>query len=103
MRKHFGIAAAISAVGLMLSAPIQAQDLTKARYIAANCANCHGTEGRSAGGIPSLAGYSRDQFIRTMKEYKDGTRPASIMHQLSKGYTDEQIEQLATFFASQPK
>jgi len=103
MRKHLGIAAAISAVGLILSAPVQAQDLTKARYIAANCANCHGTDGRSLGGIASLAGYSRDQFIRTMKEYKDGTRPASIMHQISKGYTDEQIEQLAAFFSAQPK
>jgi cytochrome subunit of sulfide dehydrogenase len=96
-----GVAAAISAVGLLMSVPVQAQDLSKIRYMAANCANCHGTEGRSVGGIASLAGYSRDQFIRTMTEYKEGKRPASIMHQISKGYTDEQIAQLGAYFAAQ--
>jgi len=36
-----------------------------------------------------------------MLAFKSGTRPATIMHQLAKGYTDEQIRLLATYFASQ--
>jgi cytochrome c553 len=35
-----------------------------------------------------------------MKAFKDGTRPATVMHQLAKGYTDQQIEQLAAYFAA---
>jgi cytochrome c553 len=48
-----------------------------------------------------LAGYDRDKFIRTMNQFKSGEKPATIMHQIAKGYTDEQIGQLAVFFSSQ--
>ncbi|EXI71532.1 MAG: Flavocytochrome c cytochrome subunit [Candidatus Accumulibacter sp. SK-11] len=36
-----------------------------------------------------------------MKAFKNGTRPATIMHQLAKGYTDEEIAILAEYFAKQ--
>jgi len=94
--------------GSLLSAPIQAQSLPQAqsqanvRYLAANCANCHGTNGRSVGGTESLAGYEKVKFIERMAEFKSGKRPATLMHQLSKGYSDEQIARLAEFFATLP-
>lgn len=103
MRKHLLTAVALCTVALTMTVPVSAQDLSKARYLAANCANCHGTDGKSVGGIESLAGYDRDRFIRTMTEFREGKKPASIMHQLSKGYTDEQIAQLAAFFSAQRK
>lgn len=81
-------------------APASAQD---ARYLAANCANCHGTDGRSAGGMPSLAGIDAGYFTEQMKAFRDGKRIATIMHQLSKGYTDEQVAVMAAYFAKQPK
>lgn len=73
-----------------------------ARYLAGNCANCHGTDGRAAGGggMPALAGLSRGYFIEQMNAFRNGTRQATIMHQLTKGYTDEQIARLADYFAS---
>ena len=73
----------------------------QARYLAANCANCHGTDGKSTGGMPSLAGMNAEQFVAQMKAFKDGSRKATIMHQLSKGYSDEQIASLAQYFATQ--
>lgn len=87
----------------LLAAPAVAQD--SIRYLAANCANCHGTDGRSAGGagLPGLAGLSRAYFIEQMKLFRTGGRTATVMHQLSKGYTDEQVSQLADYFASKPK
>jgi cytochrome c553 len=104
MRHHRSVAIALSSVVLsVFASAAQAQDLNKARYLAANCANCHGTDGRSVGGMESLAGYDKDRFIRNMKEFREGTKPATIMHQLSKGYTDEQINALASFFAAQRK
>jgi cytochrome c553 len=38
-----------------------------------------------------------------MTAYKNGTRAATLMHQISKGYSDEQIAQLADYFAAQKK
>jgi cytochrome c553 len=38
-----------------------------------------------------------------MKEFKAGTRPATIMQQLAKGYTDDQIERAAAYFAAQKR
>ena len=36
-----------------------------------------------------------------LADYKNGNQPATIMHQISKGYTDEQIKLIAGFFAAQ--
>ena len=93
---------------LAMSVPAQAQPdapLSSAtRYLAANCANCHGTDGRTgspAAGMPVLAGMARGHFIDQMTAFRDGKRPATIMHQLAKGYSDEQITLLADYFAAQ--
>jgi cytochrome c553 len=40
-------------------------------------------------------------MIRTIQEFKAGARPATIMQQLAKGYTDEQIALIAGWFAAQ--
>jgi cytochrome subunit of sulfide dehydrogenase len=101
------IAASTTLLGALAAPVAQAQTPTEAqlqaRYLAANCANCHGTGGRSAGEMPSLAGMNRDQLITQMAAFKAGTRPATIMHQLAKGYTDAQIALIADYFAQQPR
>ncbi len=74
-----------------------------ARNLAAQCANCHGTNGRSVAEVPSLAGQSAAVLVSKMKDYKDGKQQATIMHQLSKGYTDEQIALIADYYSKQPK
>jgi cytochrome c553 len=72
--------------------------------LAATCASCHGTDGVSAGSaLPSLAGQSRDSLVTSMKAFKEGSRQATIMHQIAKGYTDEQIESITTYLAAQKK
>ena len=38
-----------------------------------------------------------------MLDFKSGKKPATIMHQLTKGYSDEQLQQLATYFAALKK
>jgi len=70
------------------------------RGIAAGCAACHGTNGVSAGGVPSLAGQSKADLVRKMQDYKAGRTPSTIMGQLAKGYSDEQIELAAGYFAA---
>jgi cytochrome c553 len=83
-------------------ASAQAQDTNLARNLAATCANCHGTQGVAKGEMKSLAGRPAAELIQFMSEFRSGSRPATIMHQISKGYTDEQIRLMAGFFAAQP-
>ncbi len=96
----FVLAAAVATLGAT-QAPAQGADPNLGRNLAATCANCHGTGGVSAGSVESLAGKPKDELVRKMKEFKQGTRPATVMVQLAKGYTDEQIELVAGWFAAQ--
>ena len=90
----------IAAILLALAAlPAGAQDAAT-RSLASSCAACHGTDGRSATKeVPSLAGLPRDHIASQMRSFKDGSRPATVMHQIAKGYTDAQIDALASYFA----
>ena len=75
-----------------------------ARSLAANCAACHGTNGNSVGGaIPGLAGMNKEYFLNQMKAFREGKREATLMHQISKGYTDAEMSAIADFFAAQKK
>jgi cytochrome subunit of sulfide dehydrogenase len=76
---------------------------TLGRNLAAQCANCHGTHGKSVAEVPSLAGQPAAVIVQKMKDYRDGKLPASIMHQLSKGYSDEQVALMADYFSKQAK
>jgi len=85
--------------------PAAAQD-TAGRNLAAPCAICHGTEGRSAtkdSPLIPLAGLPRDHIATQMRAFRDGRRPASVMHQIAKGYTDPQIDAIAGWFAAQKR
>ncbi|MBC7953065.1 MAG: c-type cytochrome [Rhodospirillaceae bacterium] len=94
------------AVGLLVAGTAVAAEPPKGSvsgspaFLASNCANCHGTDGRASDAIPALAGVEKDYFIQAMKEYKGGAREATIMHQLSKGYTDDEIVVLAEYFSN---
>ncbi|MBI3368332.1 MAG: cytochrome C [Burkholderiales bacterium] len=70
--------------------------------LAANCFNCHGTQGQAVDRslVPGLAGVPRDSFIAKMAEFRDGKRPATVMHQIAKGFNEAQIAQLADYFAA---
>lgn len=70
-------------------------------YFAANCFNCHGTEGKTQGAIPALAGRDRAYLEESLKAFKAGSKQATIMQQLAKGYTDDEIAVLADYFSRQ--
>ena len=95
---------ALIAAAALAVAPLgaSAQD-TAGRDLAASCAMCHGTDGRSVGGNEPLAGMAKDELVRKVKEFRSGAKPATIMHQISKGYSDQEIDRIAAFFAAQKK
>ena len=79
-----------------------AQDANLARNLAATCANCHGTNGQARGDMKVLAGMGADKILALLADYKSGAQPSTIMGQIAKGYTDEQLRLVAGFFAAQP-
>ncbi len=78
-----------------------AEDRNYGRNLAAACASCHGTNGRSAGLIGDLAGVPKDRIVQQMKDFKAGIRPATVMQQLAKGYSEAQVEAIASYFSTQ--
>jgi sulfide dehydrogenase cytochrome subunit len=95
----------VLSAGLVCAAAAQDAASLRQRALAATCANCHGTQGRAVDGaaVPGLAGMPAPYMIEQMKAFKAGTRPATVMHQLSKGFSDAQIEAVAGYFAAQKK
>ena len=83
MLKNLFLAACLA--GAPLVAAAQAPIAQETRDYAASCAICHGTNGASTGGMPVLAGQSRETLIRHLRDFRDGKRPATIMHQIAKG------------------
>ncbi len=78
-------------------------DPLQVRVWAASCAACHGTAGHAQPGMASLAGRSEAELTRLMLDFKADRKPATVMHQLAKGFSDEQIQQISAYFAAQPK
>jgi sulfide dehydrogenase cytochrome subunit len=85
--------------GLLGSA--QAEDNIEA--LANTCNNCHGVNGVSAGqSMPSIGGQPESYLKSIMLEWKTGARYSATMGRLIKGYSDEQIAALATYFSKKP-
>lgn len=80
----------------------QSPDATRARDMAATCANCHGTNGISRAETETLAGKPRDELAQKLREFRSGAKPGTIMPQLAKGFTEAQLDAIAGWFAAQP-
>jgi sulfide dehydrogenase cytochrome subunit len=99
------VSAAMALLGMVPGVQAQDKEALYVKSLAATCANCHGTNGKAVEGssVTSLAGLDKSYTVAQMNAFKAGTRPATIMHQISKGFSDAQIESLATYFAAQKK
>lgn len=94
---------AVAASLAMLAGSAVATDPNLGRNLAATCANCHGTNGQAlpGAGLDPLAGVDKQKLLQKLGDFKSGVKPASIMHQITKGYTDEQLDLITTYFAAQ--
>lgn len=94
-------ASAVVALASLAAGGVSAAEAWQVRVWAAACATCHGTQGASVGGMPAIAGVDEAKLLSELKEFKAGTKPATVMHQHAKGYTDEELALLAAHFARQ--
>ena len=83
---------------LGLAAPASAQQAPSA--LALSCMTCHGVDGKSPGAMPTIGGRPAKEIRETLAGFKAGTRPATVMNRLAKGYSDEEIDALAAYFAA---
>jgi len=73
-----------------------------ASMLANTCAGCHGTNGASVGpAAPTIGGMSEDYFIDVMERFASGEVPSTIMGRIANGYSGEEIEKMAGFYAEQ--
>jgi sulfide dehydrogenase cytochrome subunit len=86
----FAALAAAPAVAFSQALPAGAQ-------LAASCAMCHGVQG-----LP-LAGMPKEELMRKLAAFRSGAVPATVMHQIAKGYTDPQLGLIAEHLAAQKK
>ncbi|HEY1326722.1 MAG TPA: cytochrome C [Casimicrobiaceae bacterium] len=63
--------------------------------LAAGCAACHGV-------ARPLAGMRHDDFVATMRAFRDGGRADTVMPQLARGYSEGEVAAMARWFAAQP-
>jgi cytochrome subunit of sulfide dehydrogenase len=84
----------IAAAGIGLAAPAHAQNVSP-ELLTISCAGCHGTGGHSVGAIPSIFGRSADSIAESLRAFRDGKQPATVMDRIAKGYSDAEIDTVA--------
>ena len=92
------VASALVGLGQWSSVSLaQTADQLYKRGLAATCANCHGTDGKGVvdGGMPLINNLTSEQMLAKLKAYKSGALEGTIMPQLAKGYTDDQLTTIA--------
>ncbi len=74
-------------------------DAAAGKSKAASCMGCHGANGEGMGPNPKIAGLSEQAFVQAMVDYKTGKRPHMGMQALTKGLTDQDIADMAAYYA----
>jgi len=68
---------------------------------AASCSGCHANNARVETPVPPLNGRQAVDIESQMVEFKTGKRPGTIMDRIAKGFSDEEIRAIATWYAAQ--
>ncbi len=71
-----------------------------AKMLANTCAGCHGFNGISKGpSTPTIAGFSAEYLTELLIAYKTGDASSTIMGRIAKGYSDDELKQVAEVYA----
>lgn len=101
LRRSAALAVLLAGAGLAPATATAEPSIFDVTVLAAACANCHGTDGRSPGSIPSIAGRPESILNDQLKAFKSDTPPAgtTVMGRLAKGLSEPQLAALARHFS----
>jgi sulfide dehydrogenase cytochrome subunit len=68
---------------------------------AVHCSGCHPTSARVTSPVVRLAGLERAVIVRAMQEFRVGQRPGTVMDRIARGFTDDEIQAIAAWYAEQ--
>ena len=68
---------------------------------AASCTGCHPASTRVSSPVPRLSGLERDAIVKALQEFRAGHRAATVMDRIAKGFTDDEIQAIAAWYAAQ--
>ena len=91
------------ALVLLASLSAQAEEDWRAFMLSASCAACHGTDGESPDSIPTIRGKSAEYIADKLRAYKAGKDNPTVMNRLAKGYSEEEIDAIAAWFAARER
>lgn len=97
------ISLALAAAGPAAAQKNKAKAVELGEMLAQPCMACHGTRGASTEqAMPTIGGQIESYLAGSMKAYRDGTRPSTVMERIAKAYSSRELEALAAYFAVQP-
>lgn len=70
--------------------------------LAAKCNRCHDADDSPSIAMPKIKGQDKDYLIMALRAYRDDRRESSTMHRMSSVYSNAIIEDIASYYASQP-
>lgn len=89
---------------LCINTAIAAGDAQAGKNKAATCAGCHGANGiGSTGTYPNLAGQHADYIVKQLKAFKSGTRSNALMSPMAKPLSEQDMADIAAYFAKMPR
>ena len=77
-----------------------AGDAAAGKSKSSSCASCHGANGEGMGENPKISGMAMDKFSQAVQAYKSGTKKHMMMEMMTKNLSDQDIANLAAFYAS---
>jgi cytochrome c553 len=94
------VAVAAGAAIVATASPAAPQDAAAGRQKAIQCQACHGLDGLAKiPGAPHLAGQVQEYLVGAMHDYKSGARKNEMMTVVARQLSDEDIEDLAAYYA----
>jgi sulfide dehydrogenase cytochrome subunit len=68
---------------------------------ATSCSGCHPASARVASPVPRLVGRDRAEIVKAVQDFRSGARAGTVMDRIAKGFTDEEIQAIAAWYAGQ--
>ena len=102
MRAVVGIVVA-GTIALFCASALAGGDPEEGAKVAERCQACHGPDGNSPSPLfPRLAGQYADYLLKTLEDYRSGERENAVMKAFAMQMSDQEMEDVSAFYASQP-